>query len=557
MTATLKKTSRDEELEPAEVPRGDFPGLLKNLRPDLLSGFLVFLIALPLCLGISVASGYPAMAGVFTAIIGGVVSAIISNSELTVKGPAAGLIPIAAGCVLELSGKGYDQETVWRMALAVGVAAAAIQIIFAVCRTGILGEFFPTSAVHGMLAAIGIIIIAKEIPVALGIIGPRAKGDGLALLMRIPEFVQRMNPDIAIIGIASLVLMFGLPLIKNKYVRIIPAPMLVVLVTIPLGLYFGLSHDHEYTLGGHTHMIAQKNYLVDVPNQMTSAIRHPDFSILKEGFIWKWVVMFALIGSVESLLSAKAIDLLDPWKRKTNLNRDMLAIGLGNLVSASIGGLPMISEIVRSRANLDNGAHTRYANLYHGLFLLVSVATIPMWIHQIPMAALAAMLIYTGFRLAHPREFAHMLHIGPEQLVVFVATILVTLKTDLLIGVGSGILVEFVIHLVNGLPLRSLFVPHVDIECNGDDTCIVRCRRSAVFTNWIPFKIRVERTALVQKKNVVVDLSETRLVDHTVMQKLHELARDFTQQGLSFEITGLDDHRPLSSHPLAARKRRR
>lgn len=539
-----------------EIPLGTLGNLTRYLRYDLVSGFLVFLIALPLCLAISLASGYPAIAGVFTAIIGGVVGSLISNSELTIKGPAAGLIVIAIGCVTEFGFTGGKDPAAdlaaYRLALGVGVAAAVLQIVFALLRSGVLGEFFPTATVHGMLAAIGLIIMAKQIPVAVGL---KASGEPLELIKEIPTTLMNMNPEIAVIGLVSLIILFGKPLIKNRYLALIPAQLVVVLAAIPLGMYFDLSHEHTYTLQHHTYTVGEQ-HLVNVPFQMFKAITWPDFSGLAEPFAWKWVAMYALIGSLESLLSAKAVDLLDPWPRKTNLNRDLLAVGIGNLLAAGIGGLPMISEIVRSRANLDNGARTRFANLFHGLFLLICVAMLPALIHRIPLAALAAMLIYTGFRLAHPREFVHVFKVGPEQLVIYVSTILGVLATDLLIGIGIGIGVKVLIHTIHGVPPRSLFKPYLEVMEEDADTYWIIASHSAVFSNWIPFRRQIIAAGLIHHKNVVVDLSDTRFVDHTVMEKLHELERDFLREGLQLKVVGLENHAPVSDHPYSARKRR-
>jgi len=535
-----------------DVPRGTLRNLGRYARHDVLAGFLVFLIALPLCLGIALASGYPAIAGVFTAIIGGMLTPWISNSELTIKGPAAGLIVIALGAIAEF-GAIYGPERAYRLALGVGVAAGVIQIIFGLSRSGILGEFFPITVVHGMLAAIGVIIMSKQIHITIGVMD--IKGEPFELLAAIPRSLTRLNPEIAVIGVVSLLILFLLPLVRNRYVRMIPSPMLVILVTVPLGIFFDLSHEHTYSFVGHDYPLGEK-FLVTVPNNLLNAITYPDFTALKTTTGWKWVVFFALIGSLESLLSAKAIDLIDPWKRKTNMNRDMLAIGIGNTVSASIGGLPMISEIVRSKANVDNGAQTRFANLFHGLFLLGFVALVPGLIHRIPLAALSAMLVYTGFRLASPREFISVTRIGKEQLIIFLATLVGVLATDLLIGVAIGIAVKLAIHLINGVPLRSLFKPYLAIEPRDDKTCVIRAHGSAVFTNWIPFKHQIEYIGLQQRNNLIIDLSETRLVDHSVMEKLHEMQKDFEQEGLTLELTGLESHRKLSDHPFSARRRR-
>lgn len=538
------------------IPRGDLQGFRRYFWKDLLSGFLVFLIALPLCLGISIASGFPAIAGVFTAIVGAVVTTLISNSELTIKGPAAGLIVIVLGCMTEfrdiLQGDGLPVERAYQMALAVGVVAGVIQIVFGLLRLGILGEFFPTSVVHGMLAAIGVIIISKQIHRVFGVM--ESPGEPLEALAHVPHSIAHMNPEIALIGVISLVILFGLPLLKHKYLRRIPSQMVVILVAIPLGMLFHLDEQHTYSFIGHTFELSPK-FLVDVPANLLKAMAHPDFSAFQHVAAYKWTLLFALIGSLESLLSAKAIDMLDPWKRKTDLDRDMLAVGVANTLAASIGGLPMISEIVRSKANIDNGARTRFADLWHGLFLLAFVALLPGLIHRIPHAALSAMLVYTGFRLASPREFVHVYHIGREQLLIFGATLVGVLATDLLVGVFIGIGVKFAIHLLNGVPLRSLFKTYLDVEESDPETCIIHTRESAVFSNWIPFKRQIEDIGLVQRKNVIIDLSDTKLVDHSVMAHLAELQQDFEVEGLSLEIIGLEGHQPFAHHEHATRKR--
>jgi len=547
----------------SETPRGDAKGFVRYLKHDLVSGLLVFLIALPLCLGISLACGYPPIAGIFTAIIGSILTTFMSNSELTIKGPAAGLIVIAIGCIEDFGGDGMTggwleaDVTAYKAALAIGVAAAVLQILFGIFRAGILGEFFPTAAVHGMLAAIGIIIMIKQFPVALGVVG--ASGEPLEMLREIPHYFAEANPAIAAIGIVSLAIMFAWPWIRERssFLKVIPAPMVVLLVAVPMGMVFDLLHTHPYSLADHEYQLGEQ-YLVKMPDRvfgMFDDITFPEFSALQQPKAWKWVMMFFIIGTLESLLSAKAIDLLDPWKRKTNMNRDMVAVGVANLAAAGIGGLPMISEIVRSKANIDNGARTRFADLWHGIFLLICVALIPTILHKIPLAALAAMLVYTGFRLAHPSEFLHVWRIGKEQLAIFVTTVIVVLATDLLIGVAAGIILKMLIHISNGVPLRSMFKPFLEIETVNANTSLIIAKESAVFSNWIPFRRQIEQIGLVQKRNLIVDVSDTKLVDHSVMEKLEEMERDFEREGLTFEVRGLDSLRPLADNPHAARKR--
>ena len=536
------------------TPQGTLAGFRSHWNADLLSGFLVFLIALPLCLGISLACGYPAIAGIFTAIIGGVLATFISNSELTIKGPAAGLIVIAIGCVTDFGfTAGRDPAAdlhAYRLALGVGVVAGSIQILFGLFRAGILGEFFPIAAVHGLLASIGVIIMAKQFPITMGL---GSEGTPLELLAKIPSFVVNMNPVVALIGIISLIVMFGFPLIKNPRVRIIPAPMVVLLITVPLGLYFDIGRQQTYSFGGSDYALGPA-FLVSVPLNMFSALTFPDFSGVLTGTGLKYIILFSLIGSLESLLSAKAVDTIDPWRRKTNHDRDLLAIGVGNTLASFVGGLPMISEIVRSRANIDNGAKTRFANMYHGCFLLVSVALIPGLINQIPLAALGAMLVFTGFRLASPQQFIHMYKVGREQLIIFVSTIVGVLATDLLMGIAIGIAVKVVIHLVNGVPVRSLVRLNVDVQQDGREGVTVRVKDAAVFSTWIGLKKRLE--SMRDRSPVVLDLSETVLVDHTVMEKLREMEKESQEQDATLVIKGLEQHRKLSEYPTATRVRR-
>lgn len=550
------------ELVMNDKPVGNMAGFSKWFQKDILSGFLVFLIALPLCLGISLASGYPPLAGIFTAIIGSLVATALSNSEMTIKGPAAGLIVIVLGCIEAFGGDGMtggwsDADALaYRSALAVGVAAAAFQIGFGFFRAGILGEFFPLAAVHGMLAAIGVIIISKQIPVALGV---SAKGEPLELLREIPTFIAEANPAIALIGVSSIVIMFLWPLAgkKLKFAGKVPSPVVVLMVSIGLGMIFDLLHPHSYHLQNHEYQLGEQ-YLVQMPKQvfgMFNEIQMPEFSALAQPRAWQWVLMFFIIGTLESILSAKAVDLLDPWKRKTNLDRDVIAVGTGNLFACMVGGLPMISEIVRSKANIDNGARTRFANMWHGLFLLVCVAFIPMVLHLIPLAALAGMLVYTGTRLAHPKEFINVYRIGKEQLVIFVATLFAVLATDLLIGIAVGIAIKFFIHVSRGAKIRTLFRPELDVTDVDGQTVRIKVGDSAIFSNWIPLRRQIEQSGMLQGKNVILDMSKTRLVDHSVMEKLHLLESDFQEQQLELSVTGLDTHVAATDHFLAARHR--
>lgn len=519
-----------------------------NLRADVMSGFLVFLIALPLCLGISMASGVPPVSGLFTAIVGGMMVSFLGSAPLTIKGPAAGLIVIVLGAVTEL-GQG-DPASGYKRALACGVVAGVLQIIFALTKAGVVGELMPSSVVHGMLAAIGVIIISKQTHTALGVT-PHGK-EPLHLLAEVPHSLLNLNPEVFLIGLVSLAILFCLPMIKAGWARKVPGPMLVLLVTIPMGLAFDLEHQHVYRLWAHDYTIGP-NFLIRLPASMIGAMAFPDFSMVLSPASLKYIAMFALVGSIESLLSVTAVDSLDPEKRASDLNRDLLATGIGNTVAACVGGIPMISEIVRSKANIDNGATSRWSNFFHGLFLLLSLTLIPGMLQEIPLAALAAMLIYTGTRLASPKEFAHVYKIGPEQLLLFLSTMLITLMTDLLVGVAAGLLLKVVLHVAMGAPVRSLFRTIVREQREGE-ALILEVHDSAIFTNFLGIKKRLQ-TLPPDVKRVVLDFQNAWVVDHTVQEKLHRIADEC--KDVELVLSGLEDHEPLSAHELATRRKQR
>lgn len=519
----------------------------RTWKRDLSSGFLVFLIALPLCLGIAMASGFPPIAGILTAIVGGVLGTVLGSARLTIKGPAAGLIVIALGAVTELADPS-DPSLGYKRALAVGVVAGLLQIGLALVRSGSLGDAFPPSAVHGMLAAIGVIIVSKQAHTLMGV-KPLAK-EPLGLLAEIPHSFMNMNPEIFLIGAVSLAILFGMPKLPFKWAKKVPAPMVVVTTAILLEHLFDLEHDHTYSWHGHQYPIGP-TYLVTLPGRLLDALALPDFGAVLSGASVKYIVMFTLVGSLESLLSAKAVDQLDPKHRHSDLNRDLLATGIANTVASAIGGLPMISEIVRSSANINSGAQSRLSNLFHGTFLLLFVLLLPGLLHQIPLAALGAMLIYTGLRLASPAEFVKTFRIGPDQLAVFTTTLVVTLATDLLVGVMSGVLLELLIHFGRGARLATLFKTHAE-TLDAEGQSVLKVTNSALFTNYIGLKKRIE--GLSQKvESLVLDLRETQLVDHTVLEKLHHLELEWERLGKRLIIVGLEDHKTASDHHAASR----
>ncbi len=537
-------------------PKDGLAGLKENFSSDALSGFLVFLLALPLSLGIAKASEFPAIYGLVTAMIGGIVVSFIAGSKLTIKGPAAGLIVIVAGSVTELGGG--DQIHGWHLALGAIVVAGVFQVLFGVFKFGKLSDFFPLSAVHGMLAAIGIIIISKQIHILVGINPTTIEGksmvEPLELLALIPSTLANFfkNKDVTIVGIVSLLIVFGWPMIKSGFLKKIPAPLVVLAVSIPLAMFLGIHNipDVKNAAGevikkGFSPLVNFKEGLFDIIGI------NVDFSgYSQKGTFIKYVVMFGLVGSLEALLTVKAVDMMDPWKRKSNYNKDLIAVGIGNIIAGTLGGLPMISEVARSSANVANGGKTRWANFFHGVFILIFLIFAVTFSNLIPNAALAAMLIGVGYKLAHPKEFGHMAKIGWDQIVVFIITIVVTLSTDLLVGIGAGILAKIILHLINGAPLKNMFSAKAKIEGN-----IIKVQGAAVFSNLIGIKKKIDAFKL--SDHVIFDVTKCKMIDHTVIENLYHIKDDFENEGGSFTILGIDEFKSVSKskHEFSAVKR--
>jgi len=520
----------------SQLPAEGLAGLKENWKADAVSGFLVFLLALPLSLGIAKASEFPPAMGVLTAMIGGLVVTVFAGSRLTIKGPAAGLITICAGAVNEMGGGTQG----WQLALGAIAVAAAIQVLFGILKFGSLSEFFPHSAVHGMLAAIGLIIFSKQIHVLLGIDPATLKGlEPLELFARIPDSIMHEDPRVTLLGVLSLVIIFGLPFVKSKNLRRIPAPMYVLGLTIPLAWLMDFKNTEPAF------------DMVKIGDFWGGIGFNADFSIIGTTLFWKYVIMFLFVNSLETLLTVKAIDGLDPWRRVSNPNKDLVAVGIGNATSAILGGLPMISEVARSSANVTFGGRTRWANFFHGLFLLIAMMLFIPVIEMIPNTALAALLIAVGYRLASPNEFFKVYKIGSEQLVIFVVTIIATLATDLLVGVGTGILVKFLFHVLNGAPVRSLFSARYHYEQDGD-VHKIQILDSAIFSNLLG--LRKVFASIPAGKKVRIDFSNALIVDHTFMEWLHHYQDEYELTGGTIVLDNFDRFKPMSSHPLATRK---
>lgn len=518
--------------------------LQKSWKEDMLSGFLIFLLALPLSLGIAKASDFPPIYGLLTAMFGGVVVSFIMGAPLTVKGPAAGLIVIVAGSVAEL-GHG-NNELGWHLALGAIIVAGALQVLMGWLKWGKYTDIFPLSAVHGMLAAIGIIIISKQVHVLAGFSPTTLEGKPMTEPMELIAEFQNTLPNffehwhIALIGLISLAIVFIWPLLKQPLFKKIPSALVVILVSIVLVKVFGIQNTDTFKP-----LLTFDKALIEVLHINESFEGFNQF-----GTFIKFVLMFALVGSLESLLTVKAVDLLDPEKRKSNYNKDLIAVGLGNMLAGIFGGLPMISEVARSSANVANGAKSRWANFFHGAFMLLFLIVDVSFSDMIPMSALAALLIGVGWKLAHPREFGSALKIGADQLLVFCTTVLVTLATDLLVGIAAGIVLKIALHIIRGVRFSELFSLHLTVEPQ-----VLRIHSPLVFTNFL--KLQKVLQTIELNSELHIDLKDCRFIDHSSVEALHLLELDFKNVGGSLNVIGLHEFKPLhkSKHHAAARRK--
>lgn len=517
-----------------KIPATGFKGLTENFSKDLTAGFILSLIALPLCLGIASASNFPPAAGLIAAIIGGVLVSRFSGAFVTINGPAAGLISVNAAAVMAL-GHG-NKEAGYPLALAAIVVSGALIFLLGMVRAGKLASLVPSNAVHGMLAAIGVIIISKQIHPALGV--KPAEHEPLPLLAEIPHSFAHLHQGAALVAAVSFFILIIHPYIKWKVVKMIPAPLWVMAVAIPLAQLLHLDGK----------------LLINLDRDPSKAFVAPDFSAIGTGAFWVAVMSITLVTALETVLSATAVDKLDPFRRKSDLSRDMAAMGVGSAASGAIGGLPMIAEIVRSSANINNGARTQWSNFFHGLFLAVFMVLLVPMINLIPVSALAAMLVFTGLRLASPKSFTHALHLGADQLIVMLTTVIVTLATDLLFGIAAGILMQLAINFILGSEFSSLFRSSVQVEAEDNDHLLLRVNRSSIFSNYLSMLSKL--TGLPGQKELTLDLSGSKIVDSTVMENLHEFGRRYEEEGGKFAIVGLDSHKSLAHHPLAGRVKR-
>lgn len=495
--------------------------LPKNLKRDLPASLVVFLVALPLCLGIALASGAPLFAGVLTGIIGGIVVGSLSGSQLSVAGPAAGLTVIVLNAITSLG----SYET-FLLAL---VLAGAFQMLLGILKAGVIANYFPSAVIEGMLAAIGIILIMKQFPHAVGYDASFegdesfSQADEHNTFSSILGAVAKINYGAVIISLVSLALMIYWP--RFKKLAMVPAPLLVVLAGIGLSMAFA----------GTGFALLDKQFvripIVNSSSEFFALFKTADFHAIGNKQVWITAFTIAVVASLETLLSLEAVDKIDPIKRISPTNRELVAQGIGNITSGLLGGLPMTAVIVRSSANVNAGARTKTSAVIHGSLLMVSLLFIPTLINLIPLSCLAAILLMTGYKLARISLFKHMWHLGLNQFIPFVVTIVAVVLTDLLIGVGIGMLVG--IFYILRTNLRNPYFYQI-IKNGNKNVIIIKLAEEVSFLN--KAAIQITLTSLPSGTDVVIDASNSRYIDPDVLEIIHNYKHNAYTKGIVVQL---------------------
>lgn len=488
---------------------------IKNFSADFPASIVVFLVALPLCLGIALGSGAPLFSGIIAGIVGGIVIGSLSASQLSISGPAAGLTAIVAVAILELR--------VYEAFLLAVVIGGLIQLLLGFLRAGILSDYIPGSVIKGMLAAIGLILIIKQIPY---LVGYNAEATAASAGTNSFAGLKYILPVAALIGLMTILVLvvWDKVLVKKfRIFKLIPSPLVVVLAGVLINELLGI-YRSEWALSA--------AYLVNIPvagsfNDFLTFFSFPDFSALSNVLVWKAAFTIALVASLETLLNIEAADELDPYQRVTPKNRELRAQGIGSMISGLIGGLPLTSVIVRTSANVNAGAKSKTSAIMHGLLLLSCVAFIPGLLNLIPLSALAGILVYTGYKLARVSLFKEFYERGWDQFVPFVVTVTAILLTDLLVGIMIGSLVGLF------FTMRSNFRSAVLIV-NDDNKYLFRLRKDVSFLNKPIIKNKLEMVPA--NSYVLIDAARADFIDRDVVEVIEDFMKHAHLKDITVEL---------------------
>ena len=499
--------------------------LFANLNSDFAAGLVVFLVALPLCLGIAMASGAPLFSGIISGVVGGIVVGYLSQSHISVSGPAAGLTAIILTAVTDF--KAFD------VFLLAAFLAGAIQLILGFVKAGSISNYFPNNVIEGMLAGIGIIIILKQLPHAVGydtdFEGDEAffQTDGnntCSSLLGFFDYIQLGSIIITLISLAILISWDKLPALKK--LKLIPGALVAVVVGVIL--------NEIFTVSGST-LAIQKEHLVSLPiptsfEEFKNIIITPNFSSITNQKVWVVALTIAIVASIETLLCIEAADRMDFQKRYTNPNVELKAQGIGNMISSLLGGLPMTSVVVRTSANNNAGAKSKMAAIIHGVLLLISVLAIPSILNKIPLATLAAILLLVGYKLAKPATFLHFWHYGKYQFVPFIATLLAVVFTDLLKGVALGIIISIIFVLRGNLKRAYIFRKE---EYEDGDIIHIDLAQEVSFLNKAAIKSTLAK--IPENSKVIIDAKDTVYIAHDVLDLITEF-KEIRSKDLNIKV---------------------
>jgi MFS superfamily sulfate permease-like transporter len=497
---------------------------ISSFTADFPAAVVIFLVALPLCLGIALGSNAPLFSGIIGGIVGGIVIGIFSGSQLSVSGPAAGLTAIVAVAIGKLQ--------VFDAFLAAVVVAGALQIILGYVKAGVLGDYIPSSVIKGMLASIGLILILKQIPHFVGyeadFLGDETfeQKDGKNTFSELLFSLRHILPVALVIGVFSILIqvLWDKVLVKRiNMFKLIPAPLIVVLAGIG---------SNEFLKAGFPELALGRFHLVNIPvaasfSEFTSFFSFPDFSYLSSYRVWTTGLTLAIVASLETLLNVEAADDLDPYQRVTPTNRELKAQGLGNIISGLMGGLPLTSVIVRTSAGVNAGAKTKMTAIMHGIFLLLCVAFIPALLNHIPYVSLAAILIYTGYKLAKVSIFKEFYNKGWNQFLPFVITILAILFTDLLVGILVGCAAGLFFML------RSNFKSAV-LVVNDENKFLFRLRKDVSFLNKPIIKSKLEQVP--EDSYVLIDAARADFIDRDVIEVIEDFMKHAHLKDIQVEL---------------------
>ena len=495
------------------------------LKHDLPAGLSVFLVALPLCLGIALASGAPVYSGILSGIIGGILVSLVSGSQLAVSGPAAGLTTVVAASIVSLGD--------FKVFLLAVIVAGLFQLFLGILKLGGIAYYFPSAVIKGMLAAIGIILISKQIPLALGYDQPDFWTSGFLNLFSTENFLgnlKHFNHHITtaavLITAISLALFILLQHPVAKRFRILPAPLLVVVMGILINEGLKLVPGIGFT----------PTQLVSIPDDVFKNISLPDLSqLFSRSAIWKDGLVIGLLATLETLLCVEAMDKLDKRNRITPVNRELVAQGVGNITCGMLGAIPITAVVVRGAANVDAGARTRLSSFTHGLFLFLAVLLVPFLLNKIPYASLAAILIITGYNLTKPKLYRNMWSLGWKQFIPFMITIFVILATDLLIGVSIGLLISVYFIVRNNFKAEYRITKTV---VGGIETYLIRLNSNVTFLNKVNLRKALDQ--IPEYSSLTIDGSECNFIDYDILEIISEFDNKAKDRHIELFLKGIE-----------------